>query len=227
MFVEELEGSLLLLYSDELLGTFAVRRQYLSMRLSGGGAHRVFSGLECGGGAMLGSWNSQIQLLVSRGLKSGQATQRKAEVGVRWAKLQRCFSTGKMVRGQWLVSEGTASSAPAAPPQEAALRSQTRAAHAPKAAVKCCTAKRRGPPRTVSTLQPALRGCLAGATSESVKSMLSACAILQTAGARPSDQGDIPPIFALPTTSLLCFTVAHCIPRPRLSQLAAAVLPSR
>ena len=43
-----------------------------------GGAHSVFSGLECGGGAMLGKLKSRIQLHESDGLYSRQATQRKA-----------------------------------------------------------------------------------------------------------------------------------------------------
>jgi len=48
------------------------------LRRRRGGAYRVFSGLECGGGAMLGNLMSRIQLLESDGLYSGQATQRKA-----------------------------------------------------------------------------------------------------------------------------------------------------
>lgn len=61
MFVEELEGSLLLRHSDEFLGTFAGGRSVDAHAADGGGAHSVFSGLECGGGAMLGSWKSRVQ----------------------------------------------------------------------------------------------------------------------------------------------------------------------
>jgi hypothetical protein len=40
--------------------------------------YSVFSGLECGGGAMLGELMSRIRLLESDGLYSRQATQREA-----------------------------------------------------------------------------------------------------------------------------------------------------
>lgn len=72
MFVEELQGSLLLLDSDELLGAFAAAALAWCGRrwgcvwvwwvwawwwagAGGRAAYRVFSGLLCGGGAMLGS----------------------------------------------------------------------------------------------------------------------------------------------------------------------------
>jgi hypothetical protein len=62
MLVEELQGSLLLLDSDEFLGAFA------AAALAGdgwpaacGGMYRVFSGLLCGGGAMLGGCGSSIE----------------------------------------------------------------------------------------------------------------------------------------------------------------------
>ena len=66
MFVEELQGSLLLLHSDEFLGAFAAAVLALSWpwwgahrgRMHTKAAYRVFSGLLCGGGAMLGSGGS-------------------------------------------------------------------------------------------------------------------------------------------------------------------------
>ena len=70
MFVEERQRGLGLLYADELLGAFAgeVLAGQWTWRLPRGPTHRVFSGLLCGGGAMLGRFGSLIRLRGCYGL---------------------------------------------------------------------------------------------------------------------------------------------------------------
>jgi hypothetical protein len=68
MFVEELQGSLRLLDSDEFLRALSggeVRRR--GFKRVKGPTDRVFSGLECGGGAMLGSLRIGSDCLSRRG----------------------------------------------------------------------------------------------------------------------------------------------------------------
>jgi len=83
MFVEELQGSLLLVDANEFLGAFAAAALVLSYPWWGSDvglveAYRVFSGLLCGGGAMLGSGGCGIRVA-----GGGLAGRQQAFVGAR------------------------------------------------------------------------------------------------------------------------------------------------